>query len=383
MNRNSYIELSRRALINNLSFISKTIGKECQFSSVVKGNAYGHGIESFVPMAESGGVRHFSVFDNHEALRVKKASTRDPDVMIMGWIAADSFEWVIGTKIEFFVFDSDRLKVAVETARKLGKKAKIHLEIETGMNRTGFRVQMLPDLLDFLEKNLQYLELMGICTHLAGAESIANHYRITRQISLFNEVIREFRKRGHSPRYVHAACSAGMINYPEITFNMVRVGILQFGFWPSRETLVQYIGGKKDKNDPLQRIIRWKTEIMDTRWVGTGEFIGYGTSYMAEQDTRIASVPVGYSHGYSRSLSNTGRVLVRGQRMGVIGLVNMNMMLIDITAIPEAEKGDEVVIIGNQGDLSVSVASFSEMSNQLNYEMLTRIPSDIPRKIID
>jgi alanine racemase len=382
MKRNSYIELSRASFLNNLAFIKKTIGNDCLFSSVVKGNAYGHGIETFVPLAESGGVGHFSVFDNHEAYRVKKASKGDPDVMIMGWIAQDSFDWIIRSGIEFFVFDFDRLKIAVETAIKLSQKAKIHLEIETGMNRTGFREAFFPDLFRFIENNLAFIELMGICTHLAGAESIANHYRLSRQISFFEKVVREFRLKGLSPRYVHAACSAGLINYPEIIHNMVRIGIMQFGFWPSRETLVQYIGRKKDKNDPLQRIIQWKTEIMDTKWVGTGEFIGYGTSYMAEQDTRIACVPVGYSHGYSRSLSNTGRVLVRGQRMGVIGMVNMNMMLVDITAVPEADTGDEVVIIGNQGNLSVSVASFSEMSNQLNYEMLTRIPYDIPRTII-
>ncbi|MBR9997544.1 MAG: alanine racemase [Cyclobacteriaceae bacterium] len=383
MNRNSYIEISKSAYHKNLAFIKKLIGDQSLFSSVVKGNAYGHGIESFIPLAESAGVRHFSVFDSHEALRVKKASKDDPGLMIMGWIAPDSFEWIIQSGIEFFVFDFERLKIAVELAKKLRKKARIHLEIETGMNRTGFQEIMFRDVFQLLERNQAFIELMGICTHLAGAENIANHYRLMKQIRFFNEFIRDFRNHGFSPRYIHAACSAGVINYPEIKYNMVRIGILQYGFWPSRETLVQYIGKKTDRNDPLHRIIQWKTEIMDTKWVGTGEFIGYGTSYMAEQDTRIASIPVGYAHGYSRSLSNTGRVLVNGQRMGVIGMVNMNMMVIDITSIPGAKTGDEVVIIGNQGDLSVSVASFSELSNQLNYEMLTRISSDIPRKIIE
>jgi alanine racemase len=303
--------------------------------------------------------------------------------MIMGWIAPESMEWVIGNDIEFFVFDIERLMLAVNQAGKLNKKAKIHLELETGMNRTGFQKEDIPKLFSFLKENQSHIELAGLCTHLAGAESIANHYRVTKQIRLFNQWVKKFRQHGFNPGLVHAACSAGTINFPHARYDMVRVGILQFGLWPSRETLVQYIGRKKDKHDPLHRIISWKSQIMTTQWIKTGEFVGYGTSYMAEHDVKIASVPIGYSHGYSRTLSNTGRVLVNGQRMSVIGLVNMNMMLIDVTTIPHSKPGDEVVIIGDQGDLSVSVASFSELSNQLNYEMLTRISMDIPRKLID
>ncbi len=117
--------------------------------------------------------------------------------------------------------------------------------------------------------------------------------------------------------------------------------------------------------------------------MSTGEFIGYGTTYLALDKMRIGMVPIGYAHGFSRSLSNQGRVLVKGQRVAVVGMVNMNIMTIDITKVPDVKKGDEVVIIGEQGDLSISVASFSEMSNQLNYELLTRLPDSIPRKIIE
>jgi len=383
MNHSSYIEISNSNYHRNLDFIKKLIGKKCVFSSVVKGNAYGHGIESFVPMAESLGVDHFAVFDSNEAVRVRRASTGKPHIMIMGWVAPGSFEWIIKNDIEFYVFDFERLVTAAELAKKIGKKARIHLEIETGLNRTGFQKKLFGALFEFFEQQGKYLELMGICTHLAGAESIANHYRITRQTRFFNQVIKDFRDKAIIPRYIHAASSAAAVNYPQTRYDLVRVGILQYGFWPSRETLVQFIGKRVNKHDPLSRIISWKSWIMDTKWVKTGEFIGYGTSYMAEQDIKIASVPVGYSHGYSRSLSNMGRVLVHGQRIGVIGLVNMNMMLIDVTSVPDTEKGDEVVIIGNQGNLTVSVASFSELSNQLNYEMLTRIPADIPRKLIN
>ena len=117
--------------------------------------------------------------------------------------------------------------------------------------------------------------------------------------------------------------------------------------------------------------------------IKTGEFIGYGTTYLAQEDKKIATIPIGYSHGFSRNLSNVGRVLVHGRRVGVIGIVNMNLMTIDVSSIENVKKGDEVVLIGNQGDLEISVASFSELSAQINYETLAQLPMNIPRIIVD
>ena len=122
---------------------------------------------------------------------------------------------------------------------------------------------------------------------------------------------------------------------------------------------------------------------MNIKHVKQGEYIGYGTSYLATSDIKVATVPVGYGHGFSRSLSNQGRALVRGMRVTVVGIVNMNMMMLDVTGVDGAERGDEVVMIGTQGDLSLSVSSFSDYSDQLNYELLTRLPHDIPRRVVD
>jgi alanine racemase len=160
-------------------------------------------------------------------------------------------------------------------------------------------------------------------------------------------------------------------------------GIVQYGFFPTKEVLIHFLEKSKLKEDPLKRLLTWKTTVMDTKQVKTGDFIGYGTSFMASQPMKIATIPVGYSQGFSRSLSNLGRVLIRGQRVPVIGIVNMNMMTVDITGLDGVEKGDEVVLIGKQGDLEIGVSSFSEFSNQINYEILTRLPADIPRKVVD
>jgi alanine racemase len=163
--------------------------------------------------------------------------------------------------------------------------------------------------------------------------------------------------------------------------DLVRVGIMQYGLWSSKETFANYSAKQKTTVDPLKRVISWKSKIINIKEVNSGEFIGYGTTFMAEGKMKIALIPVGYSDGYSRSLSNQGRVLVNNKRASVIGIINMNSTMIDITQIPSVKIGDEVVLIGSQEEMSVSVASFRELSNLLNYELLTRIPSEIPRKI--
>jgi len=267
-------------------------------------------------------------------------------------------------------------------AEKLGKKAMIHLEVETGMNRTGFSNGALDEVITLMKANTDKYVFSGLCSHLAGAESIANHVRIQRQIKRFKQITKLFDQHGLKPEKLHIASSAATIAYPEFQFDMVRVGILQYGYWPSKETFIHYISRRIKKTDPLQRIICWKSNIMAIKTVKQGEFVSYGTTYLATEDKEIAIIPTGYSHGYSRSLSNSGRILIHGQRVAVIGMINMNMLIADISALSGVKLGDEVILIGQQDDLSISVASFSELSNQLNYELLTRLPSGIERRII-
>ena len=383
MHRNSIIEINKKAYQNNLAFLKKMLGKKVIFSSVVKGNAYGHGIKEFVTMANQSSVNHFSVFDVEEAKIVFETLGNKVTIMIMGFVADDDLPWVIENGIQFFVFERYRLASATKTAKKLKLKAKIHIEIETGMNRTGFSKKELSRLAKYLIKETKHLDFVGICTHYAGAESISNYYRIENQIERFNEAIEIFKSHGIEAKIKHTACSAASMMFPETQMDLVRIGILQYGLWPSPEVLVTYLNSNKKKIDPLQRVISWKSEIMNVKRVKSGEFIGYGTSYMAKEHMKVATIPLGYSHGYSRSLSNQGRVLIDGKRCGVIGTINMNMLTIDVSEIDNVKKGDEVVIIGNQGDLAITVASFGELNNQLNYEFLSRISKSIPRKIIE
>lgn len=379
----SRIELSQAALKQNLNFIRKKIGPDTIFSSVVKANAFGHGIETFVPMAEKAGVRHFSVASSYEAWEVSEARTKESSIMIMGILYDEDLEWVIGNEIGFFVFDIPRLKKAGEVAEKLGKKAIIHLEMETGGNRTGLDASELSTALKYLKKKSDYLQFEGFCTHYAGIESLSNQFRTQKQLQTFEELYKQTLQSGITPRLRHTACSAAALAFPETVMDMVRVGTAQYGMWPSPDIYnlhLQQSGKKRDA--PLKRVLTWKTDVMHIKHLAKDEFVGYGTSYQAPRNMNIAVLPLGYSNGYPKTLSNKGEVLIRGKKAPVRGLINMNVFMVDVSHIKDAEVGDEAVLIGRQNNHVIGIRSFSEFTNAINNELVSRLPDAIPRSAV-
>ena len=260
MQHTSQIEISKSALKHNLHFIKKIIGENVLLSSVVKGNAYGHGIEQFVPLSEQCGINHFSVFSADEAFRVQAALENEATLMIMGMLDNDQIEWAITNGVEFFVFELDRLEYAVQIAQQIGIKAKIHIEIETGMNRTGFSTKIFPRVLQYIKDQGAHLSVKGLCTHYAGAESIANYHRVKRQEGIFNRALKRMSNFELLPELRHTACSAATMRYPKTRMDLVRIGILQYGFFPSREILIHYLTKNKEHAYPLKRIITWKSK---------------------------------------------------------------------------------------------------------------------------
>lgn len=382
MESTSLIELSQSALDNNLDFIRMRVNPASRISAVVKANAYGHGIAQMVPMLEKSGVHHFSVFSLQEAINVKKAASDPATIMIMGWLHDEDIRYAIRQGFEFFISDLDRARQALLISKEIGIPARVHIEAETGMNRTGLRARDQARLVSWLQQEGACLEICGFCTHLAGAENVANYVRIRKQRLHFLRSYRSLIKKGIHPASRHMACSAALLNYPDTQLDLVRVGILLYGYWPSPETFIRNVIQSKDRRDPLRRVIRWRSRVMTVKRVNTGEYIGYGTNYLARDERDIAIIPVGYSDGFNRTLSNHGRVLIHGQEAPVIGLVNMNMLIADVTAIPETRRNDAVVLIGKQDGAEISVSSFSEMSDRLNYEALVRLPERIQRIIV-
>lgn len=382
MFESSLLELSSSALRQNLSFIRGLLPERCTLSSVVKGNAYGHGILEFVGMACAAGVEHFSTYSAEEAFTVKGAVPQGVQIAVMGDVEGAALEWVITAGVSFWVFDLERLRQALNVSKRTGHRAKVHLEIETGMNRNGLAPAAVAEALEMVRNHPQCIELVGVCSHLAGAESISNHYRIQRQREAFSDALNRFAGIGFADVSKHLACSAAVIRYPDTCLDLARVGIMQYGFFPTREIRIEYLSRNPNDVNPLQRVLTWRSQVMTTFSVDRGEFVGYGMSFQASEPMRLATVPVGYSHGFSRSLSNLGSVLIRGQRAPVVGVVNMNQITVNVTHIEHVQRGDDVVLIGCQGEEEITVSSFSDVSSQVNYELLTRLPLNIPRRVV-
>ena len=378
---NSLITINENAVENNIAFLRKKLGDKVKISAVVKANAYGHGIEQIVPVFEKYGIDHYAVFYYSEAARVFNSLSKPATIMVMGWLCPESIREAITKGIEFFVFNIERLNIAIKYSKELNIKARIHLEAETGMNRSGLNTDELYKAISIIKENREQIEIFGFCTHLAGAESISNHYRIQNQLRKYKKMLTTLEANGLNPIFKHTANSAASVVYPKTRMDLVRVGIMLYGFWPSNEVYIHYINSNHDKTDPLKRILGWTSQIMAIKEVKSGEFVGYGISYLAQTNIITAIVPVGYSMGYSRSLSNKGRVLIRGHRCSVIGVVNMNMIIIDISNVKHVEVGDEVVLIGKQGELEIKVSAFSEISDELNYEILAHLPETIVRTV--
>ncbi|MCA9729935.1 MAG: alanine racemase [Candidatus Eisenbacteria bacterium] len=377
----SRIELSESALRKNLAFLRSRVGAKPIISSVVKANAYGHGIVPFVAMAQRLGIRHFSVASSYEASCVLEEVESGTTILIMGILYSADLPWVIEHGIEFFVFDRSRLEEAARVAEEVGRPARIHLEVETGGNRLGLPEADLGAAVRILKDKRAHLQFVGLCTHFAGMESLANQFRIRRQLARFQEITKRLGAARCVPELRHTACSAAALAFPETVMDLVRIGTAQYGMWPSPdiEALVRAEVGERAS---LHRVLSWKTDIMHIKDVREDDFVGYGTSFQAPRKMRIGVIPVGYGTGLPRGLSNRGQVLVHGRRAPIVGLVNMNACMIDLTHIPAAEIGDEVVLVGKQKNNVISIRSFSEFTNALNNEFLCRLPNAIPRTVV-
>lgn len=381
MGSTSYIEIEREAISSNISFIQSLCNQRTEISAVVKGNAYGHGIGKIIPILEDLGIKHFSVYSSAEAREAFNYISPGSSLMVMGYITIEDMDWMLLNGIEFFVSNTATLDQALSRTDNSSMPAKVHLEVETGMYRTGLSLDQLKKVVYRIKENPGMVEVLGLASHLAGAESIANYKRIKKQLLVFNRRVKFLKEMGIKGFKRHIASSAGLINYPESHFDMVRTGILIYGFWPTRETQISFLHRSKQKQDNLKRAIRWQSRVFQVKTVPEGEFIGYGLNFQADRKMKTMIVPVGYCNGYSRSLSNNGHVIIKGQRSSVIGIVNMNMIICDISEIDGVKAGDPVTLIGQQGDVVISFSSFADMNNTLNYEILARLPENIERTV--
>jgi alanine racemase len=341
--------------------------------AVVKANAYGHGLDVVAPVA----ARHadwLGVNNLEEGLAVRDLGIDKP-VAILGHTELERLDYIISGDFRQVVYREDVAAGLSACAKNRSTTARVHVKVETGTHRQGVALDELKAFVEGLLA-LPNLEIEGLYTHFANIEDTLDPAFAQFQIEEFRRAVAIVKEAGGRPSLIHASATSGALLYPETGFNMIRVGIGTYGIWPSRET--QLAARERGRRISLSPALHWKTRIAQIKTIKSGEFVGYGLTYQASHAMRIAILPIGYYDGYERKLSNSGRVLVGGQTVPVIGRVMMNMIAIDVTDV-DVKLDDEVVLIGRQGKAEIRVEELAEKIGSIAYEVVSRINPGIPR----
>ncbi len=367
----TWVELDRAALLHNVCALKRLIAP-AKFMAVVKGNAYGHGMEQ-IATAVAPQVDWFGVNSLDEAQGLRAAGIAHP-ILIMGATPPERLAEVVQGGFRQVVYDEAGATALAQTAARLGMRAAVHVEVETGTNRLGARERVATALAAFIRAQ-PTLVLEGVYTHYANVEDTLDNSYAEHQLRRYQAALADI--GGCDEILTHTAATAAGILYPQTRFGMVRVGIGLYGLWPSAQTAEA--ARRAGIALELRPVLSWKARVVHLNEVPFGEPVGYGCTYVATRPRRIAVLPVGYYEGFDRGLSNRGRVLIRGQVAPVVGRVAMNMTMVDVTDIPGVTVGDEAVIIGRQGNRSLTAEDMAALLDTINYEVVTRINPALPR----
>jgi alanine racemase len=373
------IEISGQAVARNLTEIRALVQRDALLVGVVKANAYGHGVAQVAPVAAAH-ADWLAVHTADEARNLRRLGLTLP-ILIMGFVGPGELRDLDGD-VHVTVSSPQVLTWLGDYRRRTGVALPVHLKVETGTNRQGISIDELEGMVRGAGE--ERLQVVGLASHFANIEDTLEHDFARQQLAAFERAVdRVEALLGQVPPFLHVSCSAAALLFRETDFSMVRVGISMYGHWPSRETQLSWILEHGRDGLPLQPVLSWKTVVGQLKDVPQGETVGYGRTWTARRPTRLAVLPVGYSDGYSRALGNRSLVVVRGSRAPVVGRVCMNIMMVDVTDIADVAVGDEVVLIGRQGQAEVAAEELAGLCGTINYELLARISPGIPRLLVD
>lgn len=364
-----YAKIDEDVVLSNLAQIKSNLLERTQVMAVVKTDAYGHGASYLSEVIEEE-VCGFAVATVEEAISLRKHG-RKKMILILGCVPESLFSTVIENEISLTLYSLDMARKLSKEAQKLGKTAKIHFKLDTGMSRLG--VLANEDSLDLLEQisKLEYIELEGIFTHFSASDE-KDKTSANVQLDLYRKFIEKAGERGIQSSYYHCANSAGIIDIQESDFNLVRAGIALYGLYPSME-----VSKDKIKLKPALSLISHIVMVKDVM-ENTG--ISYGSTYITQKTERIATIPVGYGDGYPRALSNCGYVLIHGKKAPIRGRICMDQFMVDVSDIDEVKEGDEVILIGRMGNEEITVEQLCTLiGNTFNYEFVCNLGKRIPR----
>ena len=364
-----YAEISLEAIGHNIREVKKRLPEGVKLLGVVKANAYGHGA---VPVASylENQVDYFATATIEEAIELRENGISAP-ILILGYVSpsqySDLVEYDITQTIDSY---AQALALEKEAARQ-NRKAKAHLAVDTGMTRIGFQVTEHDADEAAKIADLPHIELEGMFTHFSCADQEDKTY-CSVQMEKYDKMTALLAERGVTIPLRHICNSAGIMEFDDHRFEMVRSGIITYGIYPSEEV-------KKQRLD-LIPALSWKSHVIHVKEVGPGIGVSYGATYVTEKPmTRIATVSAGYADGYPRALSNQGCVLIHGKKAPIIGRICMDQMMVDVTDIPDVQVEDVVTLVGTDGDETITIEEIANPAARFDYEMLCDISSRVTR----
>ncbi len=365
--RPTFAEIDLDALRFNFEQVKRLTGSTIKILAMVKADAYGHGAITISQELEKLGVDFLGVALCQEGVELREAGITTP-ILVLGGI----FE---GEEAELFRHQLTPLILNLEMAERLAHQAgrakqevRVQIKVDSGMGRVGILPEEAGDFFRKL-KRLGGLKVEGVCSHFAEADKEEKDFTREQQ-SRFNEVVSLAQKSGFNPLSIHLANSAAIMDFPSAHYNLVRPGIMLYGVYPS--PLFR-------KKTELRPVMSLKTRILHLKKVPPNSSISYGRTFITKRESLIATLPIGYADGYSRSLSNKGEVLIKGQRCKIVGRVCMDLTLIDVTEIPGVRVGDEVVLLGRQGAGEIPVEEIAGRIGSISYEVFCSVSRRIPR----
>ena len=367
LSRPAFLEVDLRSVAFNVRSIRTKLGKKVEFLAVVKADAYGHGAYEVSKAALQNGADLLGVAILEEGIELREKGIEAP-ILILYPEFLGREKKILEYGLECTVTDLGFARNLSLRAADLDKTASIYIKVDTGMGRYG----LPPDeAYRFVKRirDLKNIKVKGILSQLSSAEEKEDDFSF-RQISTFKEVLEKLDEFNRGFLNKSIANSSAVLNLPESHFNQVRVGLLLYGIYPSPEV---------SRTIQVKPALSFKSRILFLKEVEKGTAIGYGRSYVTPRKTRVATIPLGYADGFGRLLSNKAQVLIHGKRAPVIGRVCMDAFMIDVTDIPQAKAGDELVLIGKQGEEEITVDEFAEWNQSISYEVLTRMGRRLPK----
>lgn len=364
----SRLTVDLNAYAHNLAFIRDRVPDNCTVMPVIKANGYGLGAVPLARRALHEGHSFFAVATVEEGIVLREA-LGEARILILFQPPERALPAAIEHDLRLMISDLPFAEVLGDLARKAKKIAIVHCEIDTGMGRYGFSVEEAPARLLDLTR-ISNVDIEGIATHFPVAD-LSEDFFTAGQIKNFRQLLKRLEREGIPFELTHAANSAAIVNTANAAFDMVRPGLMTCGVWPT---------DPRPQPSPLQPVATWTSRIALVKDVPGGASIGYGRTYRAPNPRRVGLVPVGYADGYQHRLSNRGEVLVRAKRCPVRGRVSMDSLVVDLTEVPDAVSGDTVVLLGADGDESISVEELAKRAECIPYEILTGIGPRVARE---